>query len=106
MADFKYRRRPAKPRKISEISESDIRVRVIGKVIDRKESGIVLDDGTASAEIVIEPETASNAGEIELHDVLSVICRVIPLDGRNELRAEIIQDMSNLDMELYRKVFH
>lgn len=105
MPEFQFRRQPAITRKIAEIKEADIRVRLVGKVIDRNESAIVLDDGTGTAEIVIEPETVNKAGDLDLHDFLRVFCRVIPLEKKIELRAEIIQDMTNLDVELYRKVF-
>ncbi len=106
MPEFQYRRQPAKPRKIKDVAENDIRVRLLGRVIDKTDSTIMLDDGTGTAEIIIEPETVNGAGEIELHDVLRVFCRVIPLESSIEFRAEIIQDMTGMDMDLYRKVFN
>lgn len=97
---FMFRRAPAVPRKISEIEpEKDIRVQVIGRVIDMANGTIVVDDGSAKAEIVLETNTA------EINDIVRIFARVLPLEEGYELRGEIIQDMSQLDMDLYKKVY-
>ncbi|MCX6815765.1 MAG: hypothetical protein NT120_02855 [Candidatus Aenigmarchaeota archaeon] len=97
---FQYRRMPAVPRKINEIvPEKDIRVRLLGRVIDKQNSMIVIDDGTATAEIITE-----NMGNVENNDIVRVFCRVLPLETGYELRAEIVQDMKGMDMDLYRKI--
>ncbi len=95
-----YKRASATPKKISEINpERDIRVMLLGKVVDRADGTIILDDGSASAEIVVDQQI------VNANSVVRVFCRVLPLEDSYELRAEIIQNMNALDMDLYRKVF-
>src|SRR3989338_4156259 len=98
MEAFQFKRAPAVSKSIADINpEKYIRVRILGRVIDKGEGMMVVDDGSSKAEIVTDSDKA-DAG-----DTVRVIARVLPLESGYELRAEIIQDMSKLDMELYRK---
>ena len=98
---FQYKRQPAILRKITDINpESDVRVRILGHAIDKSEGVLVVDDGTSKAEIVTDEFDA-----FEIDDLVRVFCRVLPLEQGYELRAEIIQKLNNIDMELYKKVY-
>jgi hypothetical protein len=100
MPGFQYRRHPALPRKIAEINpESDIRVRILGRILDKKDSSFILEDDSGKVEIITDEELSFNVA-----DNVRVFARVLPLEDSFELRAEIIQDMNKLDMDLYRKV--
>lgn len=98
---FKYRRLPAIPKKISDIDiENDIRVRIIGKVIDVMPNLIVIDDGSGTAEVLcFETEN------IDVNDIVRVFARILPLENGFELRGEVIQKMNNLNIPLYKKIF-
>jgi hypothetical protein len=81
-------------RKISEIDpKSDPRVAVVGTVAEIGEGSFILDDGSAKAEISFE-------GEVKVGKALRVFCSVV--DGR--LKADIVQSMENLDMNLFKRV--
>jgi len=98
---FQYKRQPAVLRKITDINpESDIRVRILGHVIDKSEGILVVDDGTSKAEIVTDKFDA-----FDIDDLVRIFCRVLPLEQGYELRAEIIQKLNNIDMGLYKKVY-
>ena len=98
---FQYKRMPAVPRQIREINpEKDVRVRLLGKIIDKSDATIVIDDGSATAEVVLDTDA-----NVSTDDMIRVFARVIPLEDGMELRAEIIQNMNALDMDLYKKVF-
>jgi phospholipid N-methyltransferase len=101
---FQYKRMPAKPRKIADIiPEEDIRVQLMGTVIDFSESVMVIDDGQSTANMAIDEKTIMSPG-IHSGILVRAFCRVIPLESRYELRAEIIQDMSKIDIDLYRRI--
>ncbi|MFH0832417.1 MAG: replication protein RepA [Candidatus Aenigmatarchaeota archaeon] len=96
---FQYRKLPYVQRKISEINpEKDMRIRILGKVIDKSDGLFVIDDGSGKAEIVTDEN-------VELGDAIRVLARVLPLEDGFELRAEIVQDMHALDMDLYKKIW-
>lgn len=98
--DFKYKRYPAVSRRITEINpEHDIRVRIFGRVIDKQDGSIVIDDGSSSAEIVTD-----QAADVRNGDAVRVFARVLALEGGYELRGEIVQVMNSLDTELLRKL--
>ncbi len=98
---FQYKRQAAMPRKIVEINpETDIRVRILGHIIDKSDGVIIVDDGSSKSEIITEEFDA-----FDVDDLVRVFARVLPLENGYELRAEIIQKLNNIDMELYRKVY-
>lgn len=97
----RFHRAPAIPRKISEIEpDKDIRVRILGRVEEIAPPGFVLNDGTRT-EVVADPELTER---LKAGDLIRAFCRVLPLETGFELRAELIQDFSTLDEDLYRKV--
>ena len=87
------------PKKIIQINpERDGRVRLIGIPIDKGENFLVLDDGSSNTTIWLKPGMKVPSG------LIRVFARVEPNVEGFELRAEIIQDMKNLDLELYKRV--
>ncbi|MBI2970910.1 MAG: hypothetical protein HYY37_00660 [Candidatus Aenigmarchaeota archaeon] len=94
---FEYRRLPAVPKNIADIREGDVRVRILGRVLDRTDGVLVLDDGTGKAEIVADTDVRHN-------ELVRVFARVLPLENGYELRAELVQPMHALDIELHQKV--
>ncbi len=93
------KRMPAAEKKISDIKAEDVRVSVLGTVIDKKDNRVVLDDGSGKINITFdEPQ------EIEINQFVRVFGRVIPVEDGFELQGEIAQDMSRLNMDLYRKI--
>lgn len=95
---FEFRRQPAVIKKIAEINEKDIRVRISGIVLDSSNGMLIVDDGTGRAEIVSEIAAKDGA-------FVRAFTRVIPLEGRYELRAEIVQDLSAADRMLYKSIY-
>lgn len=89
---------------ISELDKEDIRVKVIGTVIEKDGSNnsIVIDDGKAQLRVLLDVDKFNN---IETGKLLRIIGVVIPpLEGETvELKGEIIQDFSKLNPELYEK---
>ena len=71
---------PAIPRKISDINpEKDIRVRLLGRVIDKSDNTIIIDDGSGKAEIIVENE--SDFERLNINDVRAcpkVLCICCP----------------------------
>ncbi len=98
--DQKFKCAPAAYRKISEIKpDQDIRVRILGRVIGKGDGMIAIDDGTGRADIVTEELDANT------NDIVRVFARVLPLENGYELRAELVQKMDKLDLELHNKIF-
>ena len=93
-----FKRSPAVARTVSEIRQEDVRVRIIGTVIDRTENAVALDDGTGKIDVNFkEPVKA------ELNKLVRIFGKVVPTDSGFELEGEILQDMSKLDMESYKQ---
>ena len=92
------RRMPSPLVKIADIQPTDVRVSVIGMVIGKDDSGIVVDDGTGKLDVVLE---GSGKG---VPDTVRVFGKVIPTDSGCQLQGEIVQDMGKLDLELLKKV--
>lgn len=93
------RRLPAFEKNVADISKDDVRVRLLGTVIDKKDNVVVLDDGTGKINIVFSEDV-----ETETNKRVRVFGRVIPAEEGFELQGELLQDMDGIDLELYRKV--
>ena len=102
MPEFKYQRLPAKDIMIKDISpEKDVRVRIVGTIIDKTSASITVDDSSANEEILALEELTN---DFKQGDVVRVFCRVTALEKGYQLQAELIQDMNELDIEKYRKI--
>ena len=99
MDEVRYKRLAAVPKKITDINpEKDVRIRILGRVIDKQDGIIVVDDGSSTAQIVTD-------SSCEVDDLVNVFARVLPLEDGYELRGEIVQVKNDLDMGLYKKVY-
>ncbi len=99
--------KPAKQRWINELSEEDIDnpVKILGSVVDIKpiqdnQTYAVLDDGTSRFQVIFNQPTALKPG------TLIRVFGIVKKTSQNELviEAELIQDMKDLDMGLYKRV--
>ena len=92
------RRFPALQKQISKINETDIRVSVLGTIIDKQDDFIMVDDGTGRMRISFQTI------KFDLNQIVRVFGRVIPTPNGCELQGEVIQDMSKLDLNLFKKI--
>jgi hypothetical protein len=96
------RRLPAIERSIADIRpDRDIRVRLLGTVIDSGRSSLVIDDGSGRAEIVFD--SAELFAGISSGQLVRVITRILPLADGYECRGECVQSLQNFDISLYKK---
>lgn len=96
--DFQ-KRLPSIERKISAIKQDDIRVALIGTVIDCQENRVVIDDGTGKVNITFDTNVEAKSG-----DMIRVLGRVIPMDEGVEIQGDALQDFNGLDMELMKRL--
>jgi len=96
---FVKRRIPSVERRISEIMAEDMRVSLIGTVIDKQDENIILDDGTGKITIGFD-----NAVAVETDQIVRVFGRVMPIESGFELQGEIVQDMKGLDRDLVKRM--
>lgn len=85
---------------ISEISENDIRIRIIGVLVDSGEDYIVVDDGTGKIEVFFR-ENLNN--EVKTGDVVKIIGRVYSSQGSVKINGECLQILKNFNLKLYKE---
>jgi len=96
---FLRRRLPAVERRIIDIHpEIDVRVKLIGTVIDTSANSMILDDGTGKVEIILDEQPYFQPGQL-----VKVIARVLPLIDGFECKGETIQNLEGFNLDLYRK---
>jgi len=96
--DFRsFRRFPAAHKNISEIGPEDIRVSVIGTIVDKSKGKIALDDGTGSMEALFEDDVLKDFKSGEQ-------VRVIGKISEGTLTGEALQNFSSFNLELYKKI--
>ena len=80
-------------KQVSEVTPNDPRVSIIGNVAGVSESSFVLDDGTGKIEIISDVRVEENR-------LVRAFCSVID----EKLKADIIQDVDGLDLNLFKKI--
>jgi hypothetical protein len=95
---------PARPRKISEIKIDDERVRVVGSVVDKKDTEFTLDDGSGHLTVIFDDPAVVEG--IEVGSRVRIFGMPLSVSGTNELHAEIVQKVDGLDFGLYREVMN
>ena len=97
--NFMRRRLVAIEKKIEDIQpEADVRVRLMGTVIDVAPNSIVVDDGSGKIDISFERDPLVNQGQL-----VRVIARVLPLIDGFQCRGEAVQVLDNFNIDLYNK---
>ena len=93
------RRLPAIEKEIAYIQpEMDVRVRLMGTVIDSGPNSVVIDDGSGKAEIYFDEQQNVHPGQF-----IKIITRILPLIDGFECRGEVIQTMDGFNLDLYKK---
>ncbi|MCK5017079.1 MAG: hypothetical protein KAS32_08400, partial [Candidatus Peribacteraceae bacterium] len=88
-ASTPQRRQASIEKKISEIEKNDVRLRIVGLVIDQKDNVVVIDDGTGKINVVFaEPVQA------EVNSRVRVFGQAMPTEDGFEMQGEILQDMT------------
>ena len=90
-------------RKIPEINpDIDLKVKVLGFVVDKKDDTILLDDGSGKVRVFIDmPEIME---KVDANKLIRVFGSTLPIDNGFEIKADIVQDLSGLNIDLYKKV--
>lgn len=90
------------PREVEDIQpERDARVRVLGTVLEKRDDSLVLDDGTGTVEAFVD---ADDLKEVKEGQRIRVFGRVLPTTDSFELQGELVQEMTDLDMDSYGQV--
>ncbi len=99
------KRAPAKNVKISDINKDMDRIAVLGTVLGKEDAvfSILLDDGTGKINALMKDEEQYK--KIGTGSIVRVIGKIWGEGDDIELQAEIVQDFSDIDVELYNKVF-
>ncbi|MFH1474178.1 MAG: replication protein RepA [Candidatus Aenigmatarchaeota archaeon] len=93
------RRLVAVEKRIEEIQpELDVRVRLMGTVIDVAHNSIVIDDGSGKIDISFERDPLVKEGQL-----VRVITRVLPLIDGFQCRGEAVQTLDGFNIDLYNK---
>ncbi len=95
-------RRAAVPRNVDDINpETDARVRVLGTVLETRQDSVMLDDGSGTVEVFMD---ADDLEDVTDGQRVRVFGRVLPTAESFEVQGELVQDMTELDMETYARV--
>jgi len=83
---------------IKDVNETDQKVAVSGCIISKEENSIVIDDGDSRMAVFLNNFAMPTAKYIR------VFGRVIPYEEGVQIQADLIQDLSSINVELYKKM--
>ncbi len=101
--EFK-KREPAINVTVNEISKDIPRVAVLGTIVQKDDSifSITIDDGTGKVTAILNDEESYK--KTAEGQIVRVIGKVWGEKEEKEIQAEIVQDFSEINIDLYRKV--
>mgnify|MGYP000347788256 CR=1 FL=1 len=90
-------------RKVSEIDPTiDVRVKIVGFIVDKKEDTLIIDDGSGKVKVFVDsPAIIEN---LSLNQLVRVFGSVLMTENGFEIKADMVQDLSRLDINLFKKV--
>lgn len=97
---FAFKRVPMKEKSIAELNENDIRVAILGTVVNANGERLILDDGNGSVEVLLP----ADAKPVAASSTVRVIGRVRSAEGALHIEAEAVQNFSGLDLNLYKSL--
>ncbi|OGI15683.1 hypothetical protein A3K63_04600 [Candidatus Micrarchaeota archaeon RBG_16_49_10] len=87
-------------KKISEIDPAaDSKVKAIGLVLERDEDTMVIDDGTGKLRVF-----GNLPADLKADGMVRVFGLILPGDAGFEMKADIVQDLADLDINLYKAI--
>ncbi len=90
-------------KKITEINpEVDLKVKIMGFVVDKKDDTIIIDDGNDKVRVFVDIPNVIE--RININQMVKVFGSTLPTDEGFEIKADAIQDLSNLNINLHKRV--
>jgi hypothetical protein len=90
-------------RKIPEINpDVDSKVKILGFVVDKKDDTMILDDGSGKIKVFVDMSGLME--KIKINQLVRVFGSTLPTEDGFEIKSDAIQDLSNLNINLYKKV--
>lgn len=100
-----FKRVPTKPRKVGKIDrEEDIRISVIGTLVNKGEDSLVVNDGSGNLEVsFLELHNFERVDELETGQLVRVVGKLDLSSENLRIRGEAVQDFSDFNLDLYKK---
>jgi uncharacterized protein YdeI (BOF family) len=90
-------------KKIEEINpETDLKVKLLGFVVDKKDDTFILDDGSKKVKVFVD--NPAIVEKMNINQLIRIFGSTLPTDEGFEIKADVVQDLSNLNINLYKKV--
>jgi len=82
--------------------DTDLKVKLMGFVVDKKDDMIMLDDGSGKVKVFVD--IPGMIEKININQLVRVFGSTLPTEDGFEIKADAIQELSNLNINLYKKV--
>lgn len=95
------RRQVSVDKKIKDLTKDDSRVSVVGTILSIDKQSLIFTIEDPSGQLTILTPTEDLIKGLEVGGIARVIGMVLPYEEGLELRAEVVQDFSDLSPELF-----
>lgn len=106
MAEENLKRAPSKPVRIKDLKKVQGRVALLGIITSKNKdlSSFMLDDG--DSQVLVLTQSVKDFENIKEGQMVRVLGKIWGEEEEIEIQADIIQDFSKIDKELYSQVFY
>ncbi len=88
---------PFKEIEIKDLDKGDIKISVTGILVSKNENSLVMDDGTGNVLVFIDTP-------LEVNSFCKVFGTVLPQEEGLAIQGQVIQDLSSVNQDLYKKM--
>ncbi|UCD04048.1 MAG: hypothetical protein JSW73_00145 [Candidatus Woesearchaeota archaeon] len=106
MAEEGVRRSPSRPTRIKNLKDSEGRISITGTIISKNKdlSSFILDDG--ESQVLVLTKRITDFENVKEGQFVRVLGKIWGEGDEIEIQADIVQDFSKIDKELYVKTFY
>jgi hypothetical protein len=106
MAEEGVRRSPSRPTAIKNLKSSEGRISITGTIISKNKdlSSFILDDG--ESQVLVLTKRVTDFENVKEGQFVRVLGKIWGEGDEVEIQADIVQDFSKIDKELYINLFY
>ncbi len=89
---------------ISQINEDMLKVRIVGKIIEKDEDSVIVDDGTGAVKVRYNKDVLKELEKIEISSIVFIFGKVIKVGNDIIIFADFLREAEKFDLKKYKKI--
>ena len=89
---------------ISQINEEMLKVRIVGKIIEKDDDSVIIDDGTGAVRVRYNKDVVKELEKIEIGSITFIFGKVVKVGNDIIIFADFVREAEKFDLKKYKKI--